>query len=524
MNSTEKEEIIRLREMAERYRNMVYLAADAILGIDTDTGLIVEANAIAENITGFSQSELLKTKIWDLHPANEESEVKNLLDLVRQDGKTVTGQLNLKRKSNEEILVDISSSLIKFSNKKVIQNIYRVYDQGIAQRYKGTDIAGFFEHVLDSIPIGLGIIKYTDNSRQIEFENRALKQMFPEDEEKISGFKWYDKFSNNYEEKEFKGDGWHFEEKILPDNKVYLFISGYLLGDERNKWSEIRLIQDMTKQHIRDQQLIKTNQSLEKKLEQKTEELQEKQTQLIQSEKMASLGSLVAGVAHEINTPLGALKSNAEILDNVISNLLKWQNADRDKTNDSTENKSLKYLTKAASLNNINITAVERIISIADSLRNFARLDEAKLQLIDIHKGLKSSITLVQHQIKDRIEIITNFNDIPLIQCYPDLLNQVFVNILVNAIQSIEGRGKIFVETSIEAENVLVKIRDTGHGISKGNLEKIFDPGFTTKAAGVGTGLGLSIVNQIIAKHNASIKVKSNVGDGTTFMIYLPIN
>jgi PAS domain S-box-containing protein len=501
---------------------MVYLASEAILGIDADTGLIVEANAMAEEITGYTQAELLKFKAWELHPVNDESKLKNILEKVKHEGKGISDQLILKSKTGEMISLGISSSLVNFGNKKLIQNIYWESNQGFSQIKNKTDSTGIFEHVLDLLPIGLGVIKYINNSPQIEFENKKLQQMFPKDAEGVPSFSWYEKLSNEYREKDFNEDGWYSEEKALPDNKVYRFISSFLRR-ERNSWSEIRLIQDITERHNKERQLKQTNQNLEKKIEKRSRELQDKQAQLIQSEKMASLGNLMAGVAHEINTPLGALKSNIEVLDNIISKLMELQNTYRKKQIDSTEDESLKYLKKAESLNNINITALERIISIVDSLRNFARLDEAKLQIVDIHKSLRSSITLVQHQIKDRIEIITNFSNIPLIPCYPDQLNQVFMNILVNAIQAIEDRGKVFVETYIEDENVVVKIRDTGHGISEENLEKIFDPGYTTKAAEIGTGLGLSIVDQIIEKHNGKIEVISNVGEGTTFTIIIPV-
>lgn len=230
------------------------------------------------------------------------------------------------------------------------------------------------------------------------------------------------------------------------------------------------------------------------------------QTQLIQSEKMASLGQLVAGVAHEINTPLGSINSNNALFKKCVEKL----------SGPEDINSMINELI------NINTEAIKRINELAKSLKNFARLDEAEFQEADIHEGIKNTLMLINHEIKDRIEVIKDFGEIPNIKCYPNQLNQVFMNILINAAQSIEGEGKITITTGHSAPNIVITISDTGSGIPKENLKKIFDPGFTTKSVGVGTGLGLSIVYRIIQKHNGKISVESQVGRGTTFRIELP--
>lgn len=243
--------------------------------------------------------------------------------------------------------------------------------------------------------------------------------------------------------------------------------------------------------------------------------LKETQIQLIQSEKMASLGKLVAGVAHEINTPLGSLSSNIDMLNKCTAKL-------KDKLHSQNELNSIFNVMDG--IKTVNNEAIKRINIIVKSLKNFARLDESELKQVDIHEGIRSSIMLINHEIKDRVKIIEEYGEVPLIECYPNLMNQVFMNMLVNAYQSIEGSGIIKIKTDMEYNKVRITISDTGIGITQDNLDKIFDPGFTTKGVGIGTGLGLSICYQIIEKHGGSIGVESQVGLGTSFIIEIPLS
>lgn len=231
-------------------------------------------------------------------------------------------------------------------------------------------------------------------------------------------------------------------------------------------------------------------------------ELKETQIQLINSEKMASLGQLVAGVAHEINTPVASIKSNNGIVAKLLG---------------SIENSELKEM--LTDINEIDKEAVSRISSIVTSLKKFVRLDEAELQEADINKELDLTLELIRHETKNRIEVIKNYGEIPVIKCFPNMLNQVFTNILINACQAIEGSGKITITTEYNDKKLIVKIKDTGRGIPQNQLNKIFTAGFTTKSSGVGTGLGLAICSKIIEKHNGEIIVNSEVGKGSEFII-----
>lgn len=258
-------------------------------------------------------------------------------------------------------------------------------------------------------------------------------------------------------------------------------------------------------------------------LENANRHLLETQGQLIQSEKMASLGMLVAGIAHEINTPIGAVNSMHNTSVRAMQKLRDELKSFCDAECLDNENviKTFKLIDEA---NRVIETGTERVTTIVRRLRSFARLDEAELKEADLHEGLEDTLVLIHHEIKHNIEIVRNYGEIPSISCYPGRLNQVFLNILINGKQAIRDKGKITISTHLDNGKVFIEFADTGMGIPKEKLGKVFDPGFTTKGVGVGTGLGLSICYQIIQDHHGAIRVNSEVGKGTTFTIILPTN
>src|SRR5262245_36931540 len=238
-------------------------------------------------------------------------------------------------------------------------------------------------------------------------------------------------------------------------------------------------------------------------------------SELIQSEKMAALGVLVAGVAHEINTPMGAIHSNNDIMTRAVAKI-------RERLAPSPDKEIKRLLDILGEVCRNNEIATDRIMKIVRSLKNFARLDEAERKKVNLHEGIESTLTLLQHLLKGRIRIRRQFGNIEEIECFPNQLNQVFMNILVNAAQAIKERGEITVKTWRDGDWIKIAISDTGVGISSEYLSKVFDPGFTTKGVGVGTGLGLSICYKIIEDHHGRIDVDSS-NQGTTFTIILPL-
>ncbi len=257
-------------------------------------------------------------------------------------------------------------------------------------------------------------------------------------------------------------------------------------------------------------------------LEAANEHLKKTQVQLVQSEKMASLGMLVAGVAHEINTPVGAISSVRDSMARALEKLrvaLELAAPGAMETNPKIKatldvlGESIKVIDSGSS----------RVAAIVKRLRVFARLDEADFQYADLHEGLDDTLLLVGHELKTGITVERKYGPLPKVQCYPSRMNQVFLNIIVNAKQAMGLRGTLTIETSVSNGHANIAISDTGSGISPQHLSKIFDPGFTTKGVGVGTGLGLSICYQIIADHGGEIGVKSELGKGTTFTLSIPL-
>lgn len=258
-------------------------------------------------------------------------------------------------------------------------------------------------------------------------------------------------------------------------------------------------------------------------LAQTNKTLRETQSQLVQSEKMAALGSLVAGIAHEINTPIGAVASMYDTLFRALAKLKDTMKSKFPKELEQTPNLKATYDIINDSAKVIK-SGTDRVTNIVRRLKSFARLDEAEIKEADINEGLEDTLTLIHHELKQNIEVKKNLGDIPLISCFPGQLNQVFLNLFINSKQAIKGKGIIEISTLVKYNKVYIVIKDNGSGISKENLNKIFDPGFTTKGRGVGAGLGLSICYQIIHAHRGEIKVESILGKGTTFTIILPMD
>ena len=262
------------------------------------------------------------------------------------------------------------------------------------------------------------------------------------------------------------------------------------------------------------QRQAQTLRAQNKQLEKAMRELRETQEQLLMKEKMASLGDLVAGVAHEINNPIGAVNASADVVrrcaDKIESEARKNQQLQ----------KTTKILKESAG---VILTAGNRIAAIVKSLKNFARLDESEYQKTDIHEGIESSLILMENEFQNRISVVRDYHDIPEIVCYPGQLNQVFLSLLKNATNAIEGSGRISIKTTTENGHVRVEISDTGKGIPRRKLGKIFDFGFSTGDSRVKMSSGLSTAYNIVQKHHGEIKVDSEVGKGTTFSIVLPI-
>ena len=258
-------------------------------------------------------------------------------------------------------------------------------------------------------------------------------------------------------------------------------------------------------------------------LQQLLEELERTQAQLVQSEKMAALGKLVAGVVHEMNTPIGAMNSASDILNRSITNVVETietvSSLDDVKNNQQFQN-SVKALRESTP---ITLAASERITRIVNSLKGFAHLDGATYQEADLREGLENTLTLLERDFRDRINVVKKYGDIPKVVCNPGEINQVFMHLLTNAAETIKDKGTITVQTSEKDGHVQVQVVDTGAGISPKRLEKLFDPGFVKKGSRMKAGLGLFTSYSIVQRHHGRIEVESEVGKGSTFTVVLPV-
>jgi hemerythrin-like metal-binding protein/PAS domain S-box-containing protein len=292
----------------------------------------------------------------------------------------------------------------------------------------------------------------------------------------------------------------------------------------------------------RTQALLTANQTLEQEKNRQTllnRQLQEAQTHLIQSEKMASIGQLAAGVAHEINNPLGYIYSNLNNMKRYLQDLIKAADmaetllqqlpadqADVQAFNQFKKMVDLEFLKQdAVDLVEESLEGASRARKIVQDLRDFSRIDKQERALFDLEAGMDATLNIVNNELKYKAEIIKEYAGLKPFECVGAQLNQVFMNLLVNAAQAIEEFGKIIIRTGYQSPDWLwIEVEDTGQGMSEATKARIFDPFFTTKPVGKGTGLGLSLSYKIIRDHQGRIEVDSTPGQGTRFRIYFPVN
>ncbi|MEW5978417.1 MAG: ATP-binding protein [Acidobacteriota bacterium] len=310
-----------------------------------------------------------------------------------------------------------------------------------------------------------------------------------------------------------------FDEDEIPFLEAFANLAAVAIDNARS-YEEVRKLNA----GLEDQVLERT-QELRRKHEELArayEDLRETQLQLVRSEKMASLGLLVAGVAHEINTPLGAINSSSDTLRRGVAKLKSlWVDLSVDgSAEDSVEvTRTLKVVEDVSQATS---EACRRIDQVVRALRAFARLDEEDFKQVDIHDGLEAAWAVIRGQYEGRVDLVRKYGQVPLLKCRAAQLNQVFLNLLLNACQAIPNRGEISILTQARGGRLEIQVQDNGTGILPEHLPKIFDPGFTTRGVKFGTGLGLSIAYQIVKDHGGDIRVVSTPGEGATVTVDLP--
>jgi signal transduction histidine kinase len=335
--------------------------------------------------------------------------------------------------------------------------------------------------------------------------------------------------------------GWqYYEARLLrsgPDEGVFIVrnITDRKKAEERLRQQEEEL------RHHRDH-LEDLVEERTRELRQATRELEAHHAQLVQNEKLASLGQMAAGVAHEINNPVSYVMSNLGTLDRYVASLVQVLHVQKDlldlqgmalpvsvaellgRLRTLWVQQEMDYILEdMPELVRESHEGTRHIQEIAKGLRTFAREDSGEQTLVDVNAELESTLKIVWNQLKYKCEVKRDFGELPKVSFHATQLTQVFANLLVNAAQAIETRGEIHITTRQEGGEVVVDISDTGHGMSQETLSKLFQPFFTTKPRGKGTGLGLSISYGIITRHKGRIDVRSEPGKGSTFTVRLPV-
>ncbi len=386
--------------------------------------------------------------------------------------------------------------------------------------------------IIDATPLGICI---TNQNYIFEYVNKAYAEIYGYHPSEMIGKPFtmivqpekeafwrdlHDKYIAGYKEIRGEWNTVHKSGKLL----TILADAARIVGTD-GKPKKVTFVMDVTElSHLR-------------------EESRQNEVMMMQTEKMSSLGQMVAGLAHEMNTPLGFVKNNIEMLESKnkeIKELIALYEKLRSQImygspNDvamllsQIDNMSQKVKNRiwqeSDTLFRSSVEGIDRIQDLVLNLRNFSRLDEADFKPTDINENIEATLKIAGHMFKGGIQVIKEFSPVPLIQAFPAQMNQVFLNLITNAVHAVDERtGRITIKTMTQGNHVVVKVIDNGKGIPPENLKKIFDPFFTTKPVGQGTGLGLSIAYKIIEKHGGKIDVQSQVGRGTEFTITLPIS
>jgi PAS domain S-box-containing protein len=379
-----------------------------------------------------------------------------------------------------------------------------------------------WENTMDCIG---DVVVLTDSEERIKRCNKALQEFTGTSYGEILGKSWREVFSrNDLVTPSPCPSGTELCHR--PSGRWFLFNSYPFMDSSRNKVSGAVIT-------LHNTTVVKR---FTTELEKAYSELKLTQAKVIQQEKMASIGQLAAGVAHEINNPMGFISSNLNTLVKYMDRLtdfmqsqseaVEFMGADEvaQKLLDKRNALKIDYVIKdVRELIRESMDGAERVRTIVQNLKSFSRVEDAESRHADINECITSTINIVWNELKYKASLVKELGDIPLTRCYPQQLNQVFMNLLVNAAQAIEKQGEITVRTWHENGSIFAQVADTGSGMPPAVLNRIFEPFFTTKESGKGTGLGLSITYDIVKKHNGEITASSEEGKGTTFTVRLPV-
>ncbi|MCX7173235.1 MAG: PAS domain S-box protein [Proteobacteria bacterium] len=548
-----------LLEIAATHRIAVDVANDPIIMVDNE-GKIALWNKAAEKLFGYPAHEALGRDVHALItpqrylPAS--TQAFNHFKTTGEGaalGKTL--ELAGIRKGGTEFPLELSLAAESFQGKWVavatVRDITAHKQAGLALQQSEAK----FRAILDSSPVAHAL---SDAQGNVTLLNSAFIRAFGYTREDIPNLAaWWAKA---YPDPEYsrrvktvwrdhlekaKREGIEFEplevNVYCKDGRVRtVLVSAVSLGDSSGD-AHLAIFYDITERKVAEQQIelkIEDIAKVNAQLVAANQQLGHAQNQLLQSEKMASIGLLAAGVAHEINNPIGYVYSNLGTLEKYLTDIFavvdKYEAAEHLIDCHTLEIEELRLFKAQIDLDYLredirsllaeSREGLMRVKKIVADLKDFSHTgSEEEWKWVDIHQGLESTLSVVWNELKYKCEVIKEYGQLPLIQCLPSQLNQVFMNLLVNAAQAIEERGVVTIRTGVADDQVWVEVGDTGKGIAPENMQRLFDPFFTTKPVGQGTGLGLSVSYSIVEKHHGRFEVNSVFGKDAQFRVWLPV-
>jgi len=523
--------------------NILTSVIDTLIVI-TPNGTVQTVNQAACDLLGYTEEELIGRPMSSIF-AEDTSEGADIDSLIRKGSAKHIEQTYLT-KNGEKVPVLFSGSAM-LDDRGKIQGIVCIAQDITERRRAEETLRESEDRHRNLIESSYDLIQSVMDDGHFGFVNKTWFETLGYTEAELPDLTLFDivhpDFHPHCEElfqKIMSGESFkHMEITLVTKDGRLIPVegnaTGRFMGDEFV--ATYAFFRDITERKAAEKLSEEYRRNLEQKVEERTQELKERndalentlnqlkntQTQLVQSEKMAALGHLAAGVAHEINNPVGVVNSIADVSNRCINRIMSVLETS-DTLGDIQDNEQFQQSIKLLKENNrAAALASDRIGEIVGSLRDFARLDESEFQNADIHEGIDSTLTLINNRLRGLITVHKDFGEIPRILCYPGQLNQVILNLLTNAVDAIDGEGDVWIRTFLDGDSVKISIQDNGRGIPEDMLPNIFDPFFTTRSAGSGTGLGLAVSYQVIEQHGGKIEVESEIGKGAEFVVTLPV-
>ena len=499
---------IALKSSEEKFKIISDAANDAIVIIN-DYDRIRFWNLSAERIFGYKKEEVLGKNLHEIiAPSKYKEAYQKGLENFHKTGEGnvlgLTSKLEAHKKDGSIFPVEVSISSIKMDNKHHAVGLIRDISERVQKEEAFSKVVSQYLAMINTVP---AMMYLKDIDHKYVIANEVFCNFVGKELEEIKGRTDYDIFSVDKADLNLEMDKTVMdenrqviknEERVVDKDGVERWMSTTKVPfhDSQGLVSGIvGLIQDVTELHV-------------------------SQEKLMQSDKLAAIGTLAAGVAHEINNPIGFVNSNLNTMGKYIK-VLEDYIADKGKHEKEDIKGILEDFKDAIDESSEGIQRVKKIVV---DLKSFSRVDHAEKEFVNINEGLESTLNIVWNELKYKCKVEKNYGELSDYYCYPNQINQIFMNLLINAGHAIEhDNGLINIKTWNDENNIYISIKDNGKGIPKENLNKIFQPFFTTKEIGKGTGLGLSLVYDIIKKHKGNIDVKSKVGVGTEFTITLPL-